>query len=164
MKTNGFLGKVHSEEAKEKMRKIDKSYMQKPEYKENMSKTIKEYRKNHPEYIEKIKQSRLKVDYKGNKNPAWRGGLVNMRGYVLEYCPHHPFNSQGYVFQHRLIMEKYIKRFLLPEERVHHINGIKDDNRIENLQLLDNIGEHNKIHNEINPQRKKFFGKGRKVV
>lgn len=83
--------------------------------------------------------------FKGKKNPAWKGGVAKLsNGYLLEYAPYHPFPCQGhYVLQHRLIMEQYIKRFLLPEEVVHHINEVRDDNRIENLQLLSGLGEHN---------------------
>ena len=84
----------------------------------------------------------------GKNNPRWKGGIVKLRGgYIGEYCPNHPFCwGKGYVLQHRLVMEKYIKRFLLPKEIVHHINGISSDNRIENLQLLSCLGEHNSIH------------------
>lgn len=68
-------------------------------------------------------------------------------GYFMVKSPSHPHaDKQGYVLEHRLVMEAHIGRTLLQTEVVHHINGIKTDNRIENLMLFDNNGSHIKYH------------------
>ena len=86
---------------------------------------------------------------KGPKGYQWKGGKTkHYQGYVLVKKHGHPFSdTQNYVFEHRLIIEIHIRRYLKPEERIHHINGIKDDNRIENLKLFSNKSEHQKFHN-----------------
>jgi hypothetical protein len=73
----------------------------------------------------------------GPEHGAWKGGLVrDKQGYIREYVPDHPrANMRRYVKQHHLVMERRLGRYLLPGESVHHRNGNRTDNRIENLEL-----------------------------
>lgn len=87
----------------------------------------------------KEKLSILKSNGIGNKN-------ISSTGYVRIYFPDHPkSDSFGYVFEHDLIMECVIGRWLQPDEVVHHKNGIKIDNRLKNLELLTR-SEHMSLH------------------
>lgn len=63
--------------------------------------------------------------------------MTDRHGYVLIWKPDHP-NAKiaGYIQEHRLVMSEHIGRPLQSHEFVHHRNAIKDDNRIENLELL----------------------------
>ncbi len=70
-------------------------------------------------------------------NPQWKGGIKYSGGYVSIKSPNHPFKTiTGYVLEHRLVMEKHLKRYLKPYEIIHHKNAVKDDNRIENLEII----------------------------
>lgn len=73
----------------------------------------------------------------GKKSPNWKGGRQKTKqGYIYVWNPSHPnANHAGYVLEHRLVMEKHLGRYLLPNENIHHKNSIKDDNRFENLEL-----------------------------
>lgn len=89
-----------------------------------------------------------KIVMSGEKSIWWKGGrFFSEAGYIYIYSPNHPFKKRnGYVSEHRLIMENYIGRFLTQKEIVHHINENRSDNRIENLKLMMNNSEHRKEH------------------
>lgn len=64
----------------------------------------------------------------------WKGGRrIDSNGYVLVY--RRAKRGQQYVREHRLVMEQHLGRPLKRHETVHHLNGDKTDNRIENLEL-----------------------------
>jgi hypothetical protein len=81
---------------------------------------------------------------KGSTATGWGGGKYTTKrdGYIHIYVPNHPNARKGggggggYVLEHRLVMEKFLGRYLEKYENIHHKNGIKDDNRLENLMLV----------------------------
>lgn len=72
---------------------------------------------------------------RGENSKFWKGGKTNGKGYIRVYAKDHPFANGCYVCEHRLVMEKKLGRYLELWEKVHHINGIKSDNRISNLEV-----------------------------
>lgn len=89
---------------------------------------------------------------KGDKNPMWKGGRQRtVQGYVLIHAPNHPHQQKNLVREHVLVVEQALGRYLnygtndADSEVVHHINGTRDDNRLENLLLMRNA-DHASLH------------------
>lgn len=108
------------------------------------------------EYRAKVSASKRALNAKGEHSPAWKGGrFTDRKGYIYVRAPDHPnANAVGYVFEHRLVMERVLGRLLAPDEVVHHINGIRDDNRPENLQVMTHV-EHMRLHAKLRYQARK---------
>lgn len=104
---------------------------QKPHPSENCRKAVSEAKKG------KIRE----------KSSNWKGGrFKNKYGYIMIWDS----EKKKYVREHRRIMEEFLGRKLLSDEDVHHKNGIKDDNRIENLEVIKKP-EHTSFHEKLSP-------------
>jgi len=88
------------------------------------------------------------------KNPNWKGGIKLSRNkdYLVRQIPKNsPFvsmsMSNGCVTVHRYVLAKYLGRPLTRDEIVHHINGDKKDNRVENLIIMSRVN-HLSLHHK----------------
>jgi len=104
---------------------------------------------------------------KKEENPNWKGGRFKRSdGYIAVRL-----SEDEYRLEHDLVVEQSIGRRLRPGENVHHKNGVRDDNRLENLELIgvaDHISQHHPpqkqpdkwVHTECaNPRCRKMFAK-----
>ena len=79
------------------------------------------------------------IDRSGENHPLWKAARTkNAAGYIVVTAKKNKLE-----YEHRLVMEEYLGRKLEPNEHIHHINGIKYDNRISNLSVTDKM-EHSK--------------------
>jgi len=85
----------------------------------------------------------------GSKNGNWRGGKhISSHGYVkvLVGVDHPLADSKGYAYEHRLVAMEKLGRLLYHNEITHHLNGIKTDNRPENIVITTSMAEHFSLH------------------
>lgn len=109
----------------------------------------------------------LTINQAGENNHNWKGGRsTSSHGYPLLRMPNHPRASNGYVFEHIVVLESKLQRSLLPDEDSHHLDEIKTDNNPENLEprlhaqhtILHWTGKH---HSE---ESRKKMSESRKLV
>lgn len=82
----------------------------------------------------------------GRRSNSWKGGITYYNGYVMIYKPEHQRArpKYGYVKRAILVLEQKLGRPMLPNTDSHHINGVRDDDRPENLMELSH-GEHMRL-------------------
>lgn len=98
-----------------------------------------------------LKRRGIKIrsnNIKGPESCHWKGGIVYHSGYRMIYCPSHPRASTcgSYVYEHILVWEKFNHTHLPKGWHIHHLNGVKDDNRPENL-----LGMPHSLHSQYIP-------------
>jgi len=100
-----------------------------------------------------IAKKNLKPNVKGGNPRHWKGGTRKNDGYIGIFIRPNDFfysmaDHDGYILEHRLIMAKHLGRCLQFWEVVHHKNGIREDNKLNNLMLLSR-NEHSKLHRKL---------------
>ena len=111
----------------------------------------KYFKKSNIEFI-----NRRKEFCSGENSPTWNGGRHIHNGYIEIYAPDHPHkNKRNCIYEHQLVMEKHIGRYLEKGEVVHHIDFDKTNNDISNLMLMTN-SEHVKYHSKLRWEKERM--------
>lgn len=148
-------GYKHSDEIKQKMSEAHKGKKLSDETKRKISQALagRKFSKEHKRKLSQVHKGRIPWNKgiprpKGKNSPNWKGGIRHIAdGRIAILKPEHLFaDKMGYIRRSRLVMEKMIGRHLKPCEQIHHINGIVDDDRPENLKLFPNFSAHMEFH------------------
>lgn len=94
------------------------------------------------------KTSFKKGEHTGKNHWHWKNGRKKTKnGYIQLRMPFHPFcNKDGYIYEHRIVVEKHLRRYLKLHEVVHHLDGNRANNQIRNLKLFSSNKDHYVFH------------------
>jgi hypothetical protein len=141
-KNNPFYNKKHTEETKRKMSEKKKELYKNGFTNWNKGK-INVYSKN---TLKKMSES-----HRGRPASNFKGKGITKDGYIWIYEPNNKnSNKKGYLYEQRKVMSDFLKRPLTIGEQVHHIDGNKQNNKLNNLCLLRSVREHTTLHHQMN--------------
>jgi len=94
----------------------------------------------------------------GEKHPRWKGGrIISSSGYIGIVVPkgHHLRMKNGYAYEHQIVAEQKLGRRLQKGEIVHHKNGDRTDNCLENIEICSSRFSHKVKHRKTDLERRK---------
>ena len=161
-----YKHKPLSKKHKENLSKTHKGKHFSEKHKDNISKALKGKKKQpfSEKHINNLSKAHIGIQA-GKNHPMWKGGKSkHSEGYILIRRPKHPYcNNAGYVLEHRLIMEQWLRKndptnpnlieinnilYLKRKARVHH-HEKRNDNRIKKLRLFANQAKHMQYHDKL---------------
>lgn len=114
-----------------------------------------------PLLCKSCRNTKYNKEHSGIKSHNWKGGRTyNLKGYVKVICPngHKPLQD-GYILEHRLAWELSHGKQVPDGYAIHHLNGIKDDNRSENLIAISKPNHTRKEMGEVYKKRTRVLEK-----